>query len=88
MTQAVIPALMVRLEEEMSCKRCASTDLQDFEGELTASFLGIRALNLSPVYVCQSICVCLVCGYTELLIPAPELERLRKGTKACHSQVA
>jgi predicted nucleic-acid-binding Zn-ribbon protein len=63
----------------MPCKKCASTHQQEFQGELTVAFPGAERLNLSPVYVCQKTLVCLDCGYTELVVPATELEKLRKG---------
>ena len=64
---------------KMECKRCGSEDKQEFPGELSVNFSGIENINQSPVYVCQSIFVCLVCGHTELMVPAAELKRLRKG---------
>ena len=72
----------------MSCKKCASTHQQNFQGELTVAFPGTERLNLSPVYVCQKTLVCLECGYTELVIPATELEKLRKGMAKFRSEGA
>jgi hypothetical protein len=66
----------------MPCKQCASTHQQDFQGELTVAFAGKERINLSPVYVCQKTLVCLDCGYTELVVPAPQLEQIRKGAEA------
>jgi hypothetical protein len=57
----------------------ASQRLQSFSGELSVAFPGIERLNLSPVYLCQKILVCLDCGYTELVISGAGLEKLRKG---------
>jgi len=70
----------------MECKRCGSKDKQEFPGELSVNFSGIENINQHPVYVCQSIFVCLVCGHTELMVPAAELKRLRKGVVASNSQ--
>jgi hypothetical protein len=72
----------------MSCKKCASTHQQDFQGELAVAFPGKERLNLSPVYVCQKTLVCLDCGYTELVVPATELEKLRKGMEGFRSKGA
>ena len=72
----------------MACKKCASVAQQEFGGELSVTFPGIQRLNLSPVYICQNIFVCLDCGFTELVIPGPELDRLRKGMAASLSQSA
>ncbi len=72
----------------MPCKKCASTHQQEFRGELTVAFPGAERLNLSPIYVCQKTLVCLDCGYTKLVVPANELEKLRKGMEGFHSQGA
>jgi hypothetical protein len=89
MMQAGVPAFVVHLEVEMSCKLCASMAEQDFAGELSVVFPGLQGLNLSPVYICQHILVCLECGFTELVIPGPELDRLRVGmTGSSRSQTA
>ena len=66
----------------MPCKACKSENLQRFEGELTASLPNLKAVNVPPVYVCQSVLVCLECGFAELVIPANELQSLRNGRAA------
>jgi len=62
----------------MLCKACKSGNLQKLEGELSASLPGINALNIPPLYVCQSVVVCLDCGFAELVIPQGELQILKK----------
>jgi hypothetical protein len=69
----------------MACKRCASENLQELEGELSASFPDIKRSNVQPIYVCQRVVACLDCGFTELVIPASELELLKKGLAASGS---
>ena len=76
------------LEGHMACKRCSSVAQQEFPADLTVSFPDIKRLTVAPVYVCQHILVCLTCGVAEQVIPAPELERLRKGMAASRSQGA
>jgi len=66
----------------VACKRCGSICQQEFCGELSASFPDIKDVSLRPVYVCQRVLTCLDCGFAELTIPEPELERLRKGSVA------
>jgi hypothetical protein len=73
---------------EMLCKKCASTRQQNFSGELAVAFSGIERIGHSPVYICQKVLVCLDCGYAELVIPATELEKLRKGIEGFHSKGA
>ena len=63
----------------MECKRCGSKDKQEFPGELSVNFSGIENINQNPVYICQNIFICLVCGHAELMVPAAELKQLRKG---------
>lgn len=72
----------------MACKACASELQQEFSGELSVAFPGVERLNLSPVYVCQKTLVCLDCGFTELVLPATELGKLRKGMEGFHSKSA
>jgi hypothetical protein len=69
----------------VACKLCASVNTQKLTGELSASFPDIKSANLPPIYVCKEVVVCLDCGFTELVIPAPELERLKKGKAASAS---
>jgi hypothetical protein len=69
----------------MACKVCASQNIQKLKGELSASFPDVKRANLPPVYVCQELMVCLNCGFAELVIPAPDLERLKKGSAASGS---
>jgi hypothetical protein len=66
----------------MSCKVCGSVSLQRLTGELSASFPDLKRASLAPIYVCQEVMVCLDCGFAELVIPPPELERLKEGTAA------
>jgi len=66
----------------MPCKMCASANLQRLKGELSASFPDLQRATFPPIYVCQEVMVCLDCGFAELVIPAPEIERLKKGTAA------
>jgi hypothetical protein len=65
-------------EDNLNCKNCKSENLRRFNGELTASSLRIEHVNTEPIYVCQTVLVCVECGLTELIIPPRELERFRK----------
>jgi hypothetical protein len=75
-------------ERTSACKHCGSSSQQRLNGETATSFPGIKNVNEPPVYVCQQILVCLDCGFTELLIPVPELERIREGAKRSAHKVA
>jgi hypothetical protein len=71
-------------EARVGCRNCKSNRLHRFAGELTASSLKIENVSAEPVYVCQEVLVCVDCGFTELLIPPQELDRLRKISAAVH----
>ena len=62
----------------MPCKVCKSENLQRLDGELTASLPDPEGVSIPPVYVCQSVLVCLDCGFAELIVPTTELHSLRK----------
>lgn len=66
----------------MACKLCGSICQQEFSGELSASFPDIKDVSLRPVYVCKDVLICLDCGFAELMIPSPELGKLREGSVA------
>jgi hypothetical protein len=62
-------------------------DQQVFSGELTFAFPGAERLNQSPVYVCSKFLGWMSCGYTEIVIPPTNLERLKRReawTRAIH----
>lgn len=69
----------------MACKRCGTLAQQELDSELSASFPDMKRANFSPIYFAQRILVCLDCGFAELVIPGPELQRLRKGAAASGS---
>jgi hypothetical protein len=69
----------------MPCKACKSENLQRVDGELTASLPDLKGLKTLPVYVCQDVLICLDCGFAELVIPANELQSLKKGKSASGS---
>jgi hypothetical protein len=66
----------------MECKSCKSQNVRNFDAELTASSTALKGLSTSPVYICQSILVCLDCGLAELRVPGPELEQLKVTLRA------
>ena len=67
---------------QMACKLCASDNLVNLTGELTASLPDLNHLSAAPIYACREVLVCLDCGFTELRLLAPELEQLRKSREA------
>ena len=69
----------------MTCKVCNSENLQKLDGELTASLPGLKALKVPPLYVCQSVFICLDCGFAELVIPKTELQSVKQAKAASGS---
>jgi hypothetical protein len=70
----------------MSCKSCESARQESVSGELTLTFSTFQSVNVTPVYICQKILVCLACGYTEIVVPTPQLQQIRKGVEVSHSK--
>lgn len=66
----------------MACKVCNSENVQKLDGELTVSLPSPKDLKVPPVYVCQSVLVCLDCGFAELAIPTAELLPFKKAKAA------
>jgi hypothetical protein len=62
----------------MPCRACKSENLQRLDGELTASLPDAKKVSAPPVYICQSVLVCLDCGFAELMTPTNELHSLKK----------
>lgn len=70
---------------KMACKVCRSEKTQKFEGEFTASLPDLKKLKVPPIYVCQSVLVCLDCGFAELVIPTSELQAFKNANAASTS---
>lgn len=70
--------ILLEFKVGVLCRLCKSEKMQKLEGELTLSLPDLKALNVPPVYICQSILVCLDCGFAELNVPPGELQSLKK----------
>ena len=55
------------------CKSCGMDYCREFKSELCIHFTNI---DQAAVFVFPKIVVCLSCGFTELVIPEAELQRL------------
>lgn len=62
-----------------ACRACKSEKVQEVKAELTASLPTLKAVKVTPLYVCQSALICLECGFTELVIPSMALGSLKDG---------
>ena len=69
----------------IECKACKSKNMHTVEGELTISLVGLKGLKVPPVYVCQSVLICVACGFAELVIPPDELQSIEKGITTLNS---
>ena len=61
----------------MGCKSCASENRRELPVEISIAFPSPQELKVSPVYLVQTLLVCLDCGFSELVIPKAELKHLR-----------
>jgi hypothetical protein len=66
----------------MSCKNCHSGNQREFKGEVGIHFSGLKGLETPLVFVFPKLLVCLNCGFTEFVIPQPELVQLIHGRGA------
>jgi len=66
----------------MSCKRCASDKIKDFNGELAIHFPGLEGLDKPIVWVFPKLVTCLNCGFVEFELPDAEREQLKNGFSA------
>ena len=63
----------------MSCKRCASAKVKDFNGELAIHFPGLEGLDKPIVWVFPKLAACLNCGFVEFVLPDEPMEQLKHG---------
>ena len=63
----------------MSCSRCASDKLKDFNAELAIHFPGWEGLEKALVWAFPKLNVCLACGFTEFMLPEEQVEELKNG---------
>ena len=62
----------------MFCKSCASGNHRPLNGEVDIHFPGLAGLNKPIVWVFPKLLSCLDCGFTEFVIPNPELQRIHE----------
>jgi hypothetical protein len=60
----------------MACGRCSSDLRSEFPAEVYVHLLDLQDLNSPPVLVFPEITVCLHCGFSEFILPEPELSLL------------
>jgi len=63
----------------MSCKRCASEQQKDFNGELAIHFPGMEGIHKPIVWVFPKLWVCLRCGFGEFVVPEEQVTQLNNG---------
>ena len=71
----------------MSCKRCASVEQKNFNGELAIHFPGLEGLDKPIVWVFPKLVVCLHCGFGEFVVPDEQREQLKNGDSSVQSHV-
>jgi hypothetical protein len=66
----------------MPCPFCTSGNRREFPAEVDIHFPDVRDANKLGVIVFPRILVCLDCGCSSFMTPAPELERLRAANES------
>ena len=61
----------------MSCKRCTSDNVKDFDAELAIHFPGLEGLDKPIVWVFPKLAACLNCGFVEFVLPEEPMEQLK-----------
>lgn len=61
------------------CKSCQSDKESTFNGEIALHFPGLEGLHRPTVLVFPTVIVCLDCGFSEFIVPQPELKGLMTG---------
>jgi len=62
----------------MSCKSCQSQNQREFNGEIAIHFRGLEGLAKPIVWVFPKVEVCLLCGFSEFIVPERELQVLEQ----------
>jgi hypothetical protein len=63
----------------MRCKRCASAEVKNLNGELAIHFPGLEGLDKPIVWAFPELAACLNCGFVEFVLPDEPLEQLKQG---------
>ena len=66
----------------MPCKLCHSVQQGSFHTEINIHFPGRQNLDKPTVLLFPTVMVCLVCGFSEFIVPEGELRMLAKGITA------
>ena len=66
----------------MTCAKCASDMLKDFDAELAIHFPGREGLEKAHVFVFPKLMACLNCGHVEFVLRKEEIEQLNDGAFA------
>src|ERR1700756_3571482 len=61
----------------MSCRACRSVNQSEFPAELNIHFPGPENFETPTVWVFPRLLVCLNCGFTEFVIRAADVRRLK-----------
>lgn len=64
----------------MSRTLCTSDKESESVAEMLIHFSGLKNVDKPGVFVCARTLVCLVCGFSRLTVPRPELALLAAGT--------
>jgi len=60
----------------MPCRACKSANQRAFPAEINLHFPGMQAIDTPTVWIFPEVCVCLDCGFAELMVPDAEVKTL------------
>jgi hypothetical protein len=72
----------------MSCPLCGSGNEAELAAEMIIHFSGLKNLDNPGVWVFPKLLVCLNCGFSQFIVPEPELVLLASATGAKRASTA
>jgi hypothetical protein len=72
----------------MSCQSCASGNYAEFAAEVNIHLPGRKNLGQPGVFVFPEVLVCVNCGFSRFMTPAPELALLKEVSRQAKPQPA
>jgi ribosomal protein L37E len=66
----------------MTCKRCGSNHVKDFDGEVAIQIPEWEGTDKATVMLFPELIVCVRCGVVEFMLPSDKLEQLKNRSQS------